>query len=484
MQDGVCYSDDEIEVLFRKGNPAYLVVTFAPMSRYADGAWYWGKSLADRVDLSVVAFVSRKPNWYPTVNVLNALPAVNPILRSYSKIITYGASMGAYAALKMSRALGASTALAFSPQFSIDPAITGKDYNFARFFTPARDVDVTIRGFHVAPEAFIFYDPFYTDDATQIGHITRVAPWVSPVAVPSTAHETIRLFLRGTLGKTLLDTVASGDHQALRRLTSQLRRASSTRAATLIGRVVERRPALARRIFDRHQGQLGEPEADRIFRSYFKPLMDRGRYDDAEAVLAWGQGINATDPDLLLRMADLRRLQGKPHAPADLQQEIAEASGTAESAGSPDPDAARPDRPPLEIEAEGVLARDDRDEVLAFARTSGSTLITSRVYALAEPLLLRAHALADRDVGLLRALAFLECRRGQPQAGVTWAQQAVDVSENDPFARDTLANALLQAGRLTEARQSIEQALLVQPDNARMLQTLASIEAALAPSPV
>ena len=475
MQDGVCYSDDEIEVLFRKGDPAYLVVTFAPMSRYADGAWYWGKSLADRVDLSVVAFVSRKPNWYPTANVLNALPAVNPILRSYGKIITYGASMGAYAALKMSRALGASTALAFSPQFSIDPAITGKDYNFARFYTPARDVDVTIRGFHVAPEAYIFYDPFYTDDATQIGHITRVAPWVSPVPVPSTAHETIRLFLRGTLGKTLLDTVASGDRQALRRLTSQLRRASPTRTATLLGRVVGRRPDLARRIFDKHCGVLGEPEADRIFSSYFRRLIDLARYGDAEAVLAWGQGINATDPNLMLRMAELRRLQGRPHEPADLQREIAEASGTTGTAADPSSTDGPPNRPPLEIEAEQVLARDDRDEILAFARASGSALVTA--------LLLRAHALADRDVGLLRALAFLECRRGQPHVGVKWAEQAVDVSDNDPFARDTLANALLQAGRLAEARRAIEQALLVLPDNARMLQTLASIEAALSPSP-
>ena len=483
MQDGVCYSDDEIEVLFRKGDQAYLVVTFAPMSRYADGSWYWGKALADRVDLSVVAFVSRKPNWYPTANVLNALPSVNPILRSYAKIITYGASMGAYAALKMSRALGATTALAFSPQFSIDPAITGKDYNFARFFTPARDVDVTIRGFHVAPEAFIFYDPFYTDDATQIGHIARVAPWVSPIPVPSTAHETIRLFLRGTLGKTLLDTVAFGDHQDLRRLTSQLRRASSTRAATLIGRVVERRPDLARRIFDKHQGVLGEPEADRIWRSYFKPLIDRARYEDAEAVLGWARGINAADPDVLLRMADLRRLQGKPHAPDDLQREITAASGADKSAAAAPPDATRPDRPPLEIEAEGVLARDNPDEVLAFARASGSALVTARVYALAEPMLLRAHALAERDVGVLRALAFLECRRGQPQAGVTWAQQAVELSENDPFALDTLANALLQAGRLAEARQSIERALIVQPENARMRQTLASIDAAMSPSP-
>ena len=62
-------------------------------------------------------------DWYQYPDVPRALAIAAKFLRGAERIVTYGSSMGGYAAIRFARMLGAHAAIALSPQYSIDPAV-------------------------------------------------------------------------------------------------------------------------------------------------------------------------------------------------------------------------------------------------------------------------------------------------------------------------------------------------------------------------
>lgn len=72
--------------------------------------------------LSSVHIMGRREDWYQYPDMMDSVAAVRKYLAEAERIITYGSSMGGYAALRFADALGADAALALSPQYSIDPA--------------------------------------------------------------------------------------------------------------------------------------------------------------------------------------------------------------------------------------------------------------------------------------------------------------------------------------------------------------------------
>ncbi|WP_174274363.1 alpha/beta hydrolase [Sphingomonas bacterium] len=72
---------------------------------------------------SAIHLLGRGNDWYQYDDLPLALAAVREHLRSATRIITYGSSMGGYAALRCGAAVGAHVALALSPQYSNDPEV-------------------------------------------------------------------------------------------------------------------------------------------------------------------------------------------------------------------------------------------------------------------------------------------------------------------------------------------------------------------------
>lgn len=60
-------------------------------------------------------------DWYQNLSISDALAQMQSILARYHRVISYGASMGAYACLNFSNRLNADVCFAVSPQFSVDP---------------------------------------------------------------------------------------------------------------------------------------------------------------------------------------------------------------------------------------------------------------------------------------------------------------------------------------------------------------------------
>ena len=82
----------------------------------------FGEEFFRQSGVSAIHVMGRREDWYQYPEMAEALAVVRQATAGADRVMTYGASMGGYAALRFADAAGANAALAISPQYSIDPA--------------------------------------------------------------------------------------------------------------------------------------------------------------------------------------------------------------------------------------------------------------------------------------------------------------------------------------------------------------------------
>lgn len=116
------FQDDfhKIEHHFAQGTSATIVAcTFTPFNFYSfDNEGFGVKYMLSR-GYDVIAFKCINDSWFQQIP-LHILQAVGAISARYERVVTYGSSMGGYAAIAFSKVLRASSIIAISPQFAID----------------------------------------------------------------------------------------------------------------------------------------------------------------------------------------------------------------------------------------------------------------------------------------------------------------------------------------------------------------------------
>ncbi len=184
-------SSEFTELLYLPGDSDQLLVTFASMSERANGLNFWAEPAVRKLGLSCLGFVARFPHWYPFRDTSALILQAGEILSRYRSRVTYGSSMGGYAAIKFSRQLGTQHALAFSPQWSIGPESWSYDSSYKKNFDPANNEGMAVNPMDCAGNVFIFYDNLYRSDR---GHAERIANVYKAclVPVPGTQHATIQ----------------------------------------------------------------------------------------------------------------------------------------------------------------------------------------------------------------------------------------------------------------------------------------------------
>src|SRR5262249_48609659 len=101
-----------------------LVITFYPFSdTFSLDVQGFGEDFFVKRGIDSIHIIPRANNWYQYPELLAAAEAVRRFAASYDKVITYGSSMGAYAAIRLGGEVGAEAALAISPQYSMDPTV-------------------------------------------------------------------------------------------------------------------------------------------------------------------------------------------------------------------------------------------------------------------------------------------------------------------------------------------------------------------------
>ena len=141
----LAYDDADIRVVFQPGGSDFLLVTFGDALTLANGLCFAADALVRKNGFACLGFMAHQANWFPADALARALPSIAYTLKSFRRILTYGCSMGAYAAIKHAAVLGATEVLALGPQWSIDPAECAFDCGYHGFFTP-RMAGMGIRG--------------------------------------------------------------------------------------------------------------------------------------------------------------------------------------------------------------------------------------------------------------------------------------------------------------------------------------------------
>jgi hypothetical protein len=247
FQDGELFRSADLVVRQVGGfSRDVLVVTFDsytdprdPHTNYRDlDRWGFGEYfLRDRA-VDAVHVIGRDNNWYQYPELPEAVAAIATAARPYRRVISYGSSMGGYAAVRYGGAAGAETALAISPQFSIDPMVVPFE---RRWDAEARQIDFALERRWTPASvatAYILYDPRTLDRR----HVALFAARgrVVRVPMPNSGHSIARFLADyGLLQQAVLD-VAHGafDAAALRRAARAALRRQSPNHVRILGRTL------------------------------------------------------------------------------------------------------------------------------------------------------------------------------------------------------------------------------------------------------
>lgn len=219
---------------------ATMVVTF---SNYVDGGAggeAFGASFLARHAIDAVHVIARGNHWFQLAEMPEVLVAIRAAAAG-KRVLTYGSSMGGYAAIRFADALGADQAIAISPQYALDRRLVPFERRWRhearriRFGAPPGTIAV-------AP-AILFFDPRNPD----AGH---AAAWsreraIVPVPLSHAGHPaTTFLAQSGLLGESLLAIVAGRFDAAATVREAHARR---RRSAQYLARLAIAQPGWRRR---------------------------------------------------------------------------------------------------------------------------------------------------------------------------------------------------------------------------------------------
>ncbi|QWP77761.1 hypothetical protein J5226_04925 [Lysobacter sp. K5869] len=159
-----------------------LVVSFAPWSGRPNlDALGWAEKLCESQRWPALHVISADDDWYQSDGAQEAVERAAGIARRYPRVVTYGSSMGGYAALNFANDLRARIAFAVAPQFSIDRAKVGFETRWAA--EAGRTTFLRDRVAAISPRVrpVLVYDPWFAPD---VRHIEAIAAHCEPVRVP------------------------------------------------------------------------------------------------------------------------------------------------------------------------------------------------------------------------------------------------------------------------------------------------------------
>lgn len=283
----IIFEDAHIRVIFKPASSNWLVVTFGDAVTLADGLRFFADRVTEKLGVTCLGFMAKDANWYPQASIRAALPEISYTLRSFGRRLFYGSSMGAYAAIKYSQLLGATDVVAYSPQWSIDPAECGPGIGgYDGQFRPEM-AGMGIRPADIAGRINLFYDPWDPTDAYHYRMIEAAAPNLQAFRVPHAGHHV----LEGMKGAALTGAVwyccMQGDLARLCRVITLARHRNRFRRQALLLKIAHADPRRAVRLMSglRARGTLGIVHPPAVFLPLLKALLHLAVFDQALVVL-------------------------------------------------------------------------------------------------------------------------------------------------------------------------------------------------------
>jgi hypothetical protein len=292
VRDATGFSSEACFVTFEAYSEA------ATLDRPGFGEHFFRKRRIDAVH-----FISRDNDWYQLAELPEACRLVLELARRYRRVVAYGSSMGGYAAVRFGGWVGAHTAFALSPQFSIDPKRTP-------FETRWRHEARRVRFIHeddvrAAPTAVVIYDPLITADARHVELFRRLTNVVD-VRLPCSGHPSTGYLANLGLLSRSLAALARGSFNASK-LQQVARRRRKESAEFFVNLALRSRSARRKADFGEWATRLAPKNA--LIQAQFAVYAAAvGRRDDALAAMAAADALEPGRPLMRLQRSRVHEL--------------------------------------------------------------------------------------------------------------------------------------------------------------------------------
>lgn len=299
------FDSEELEVSFLEGKSDFLLITFSALDFSTKTDAFWGRYFAEKNGLSALGFVAKSNNWYPQGIIRECLPAVLTKIEHFKQRITYGSSMGAYAAIKYSRALGATASAAFGPQFSIDPADGIKLSSYTSYYKPEYHADMAIKNSDVGENCFVFHDQTDDFDRNNANYIASVAPWAKLVRLRNVGHEAIKILGNSANTIKMLKLCLAGEEPEVRKFMLALRATSSGRYCGVASALAPRNKELSRKIYDIYKDKFDPKQRALYFYELAAACAADGEFDSARELMTEALDILPGRPPFVIRLREI-----------------------------------------------------------------------------------------------------------------------------------------------------------------------------------
>lgn len=275
--------DDMVVRRVAAGDGQRVVVTFDSYTdnRVLDRKGF-GESFFRNQGITAIHVIGRDNDWYQHPRMIEALARIAEATRGASRVMTYGTSMGGYAAVRFADLAGAHTALALAPQYSIDPKKAPFERRWAADstrirFLPELDGPIVSRA-----QTIIAYDPT-SADRRHVELIERDIA-VTHLRAHYAGHSAPALLSEAGLLGYLVDVALNGtlDVRLIERELRSNRRRHAVYFAELATRQPDRRAQLA--ITLARRAVALRPDQDISLRTLADRLGAVGQFDEAVEV--------------------------------------------------------------------------------------------------------------------------------------------------------------------------------------------------------
>jgi len=200
----IIYQGQDLVVVYQPADVDVLMVCFNWVGFRYSGERFDADQLMEKIGYAAVGVASLSDHWYISPEMGEAIAAIRKVASKYKRLAGYGFSMGGYAVIKYSAALGLDTVVSFSPQWSIDPDQAPWDQRYKAHYQPAM-TGMGIRSEDRQGHTFIVYDPLYEPDRLHAEKIIASGK-VHQILVRHGEHDSIKMLANTAVMKSVFSS--------------------------------------------------------------------------------------------------------------------------------------------------------------------------------------------------------------------------------------------------------------------------------------
>ncbi len=251
----IVHAGEEIVVHQHHGMSDYLLVTFGALHfEQVAHMQYFLQPIVEEANISCIGVMTTLKGFYLSPEMDEVFRLVERERRG-RKVVVFGQSMGGYAAIKHSRALGADYVLACSPFFSMDPdelefpsdrhrKILQHSMAHHNVVDLPQFKGMRITAADTQGRVVAFYDPADFVDVYDADLLRKYLPAAEFITVPHAGHGVHNPSWRATMFSDLVRAMRSDDKRAVVREMSRIRRGNAVFMVRSLRKSSQRKPLL------------------------------------------------------------------------------------------------------------------------------------------------------------------------------------------------------------------------------------------------